>query len=247
MKGKNRIHLLDELRGLCILMVVIYHLFYSAAVVFNIPWFKNAYPFFKSIQPALAFAFILISGISFNLSHNNTKRGTELLTIALAITLVTALFMPKQVIWFGILHFLAVANLFCGGIKKSLDKIPFVLGIILSVVLFVATYNISRGHLGISPVAINLPSVFYSTDAAMMFGVHSSNFWSADYVPMLPWIFLFTTGIFLGRHLHKLPVFIKERHLRPLAFVGRHTLVIYIIHQPIIMAVLYLLRFFKIV
>ena len=242
----NRIHIIDELRGLCIILVVLYHLCYSGAEIFNIPWFENLLPALRTIQPSLPIAFIFISGLSFNLSRNNTKRGTELLVIALAITLVTALFMPEQVIWFGIIHFIAVANLFCSGIKSTIEKIPFVVGLILSVVLFIATYGISVGHLGIEPLAVNIPKVFYSTDAAMIFGVHTKSFFSADYTPVFPWIFLFSSGIFLGRYLHKLPKFIKERHIRPLAFVGRHTLIIYIVHQPVIIGVLYLLKYFNI-
>lgn len=241
MYNKNRIYAIDEFRGLCIICVVIYHLFYTGATVFNLPWFQGIFPSLKTFQPILPIAFIIISGLSFNLSHDNTKRSSKLLAIAVAITLITAIFIPSQIIWFGIIHFLGVANFICSQSKWLISKIPFWLGIIISALLFVATYSVSKGYLGIPPFTVDVPSIFYSTDAVMLLGVHSKSFYSADYTPLLPWFFLFTTAVFAGRHLHKLPKFLKKRHIRPLAFIGRHTLIIYIVHQPIIFGILYTL------
>lgn len=239
--NKNRIGTIDEIRGLCIIAVVVYHFFYTASEIFRLAWFMETFPSLKIIQPFLPVTFIILSGLSFNLSHDNTKRGFLLMEIAILITLVTAIFIPSQVIWFGIIHFLAVANLACGQSKKVLDKIPFVLGIILSAILFVATYNIGKGYIGIPSFSVSVPDIFYTTDAVMMLGTHSRSFYTADYAPVLPWIFLFTCSLFAGRYLHKLPKFFKKTHIRPLAFIGRHTLIIYLVHQPIIFGTLYVL------
>ncbi len=245
MKNKNRIYLLDELRGLCIILMVAYHFFYSAGMMYHYDWAVNIFKVLMPWQPILPISFILLSGISCNLSRSNLKRGLLLLGVAVAITLLTYFFMPEQVIWFGIIHLIAFAILICTPLKKLITKIPFVLGFIIFSGLFLATYNIQAGYIGFMPdFAIKLPDILYSTDYTMMFGFYSPSFYSADYFPLIPWLFLFMAGICLGKKIHKLPKILKKRHIRPLAFVGRHTLVIYIAHQPIILGILYAVQHF---
>ena len=107
MKNKNRIYLLDELRGLCIILMVAYHFFYSAGMMYHYDWAVNIFNLLMPWQPILPISFILLSGIACNLSRSNIKRGLLLLGVAVAITLVTYFFMPEQVIWFGIIHFIS--------------------------------------------------------------------------------------------------------------------------------------------
>ena len=245
MKNKNRIYLLDELRGLCIILMVAYHFFYSAGMMYHYDWAVNIFKLLKPWQPILPISFILLSGIACNLSRSNIKRGLLLLGVAVAITLVTYFFMPEQVIWFGIIHFIAFANIICAPLKKPILKIPSVIGVIIFGLLFVATYNIQQGYMGFMPdYAIQLPKFLYSTDYTMMLGFYSPNFYSADYFPLIPWIFLFIAGICLGKKIHKLPKILKKRHIRPLAFVGRHSLIIYLAHQPIILGIIYAVQHF---
>lgn len=245
MKNKNRIYLLDELRGLCIILMVAYHFFYSAGMMYHYDWAVNIFNLLRPWQPILPISFVLLSGIACNLSHNNILRGIKLLIVAVGITLVTYFFMPEQVIWFGIIHFIAFANIICAPLKKPILKIPSLVGVIIFGLMFVATYNIQAGCIGFMPdFAIKLPDILYSTDYTMMFGFYSPSFYSADYFPLIPWLFLFMAGISLGKKIHKLPKILKKKHIRPLAFVGRHTLVIYIAHQPIILGILYAVRHF---
>ena len=66
--------------------------------------------------------------------------------------------------------------------------------------------------------------------------------YSADYYPLMPWIFLFFVGTFLGRFFKNgtAPKFFKADVLQPIGFIGRHTLIIYLLHQPIIYGAMYL-------
>lgn len=82
--GKKRIYLLDELRGLAVFCMVFYHAFYSMSEFFNIAVGTKLLDFFTPAEPFFAALFIVISGISSRLSHNNTKRGVRLLCVALA-------------------------------------------------------------------------------------------------------------------------------------------------------------------
>ncbi len=243
---KNRINIIDEVRGVCIILVVVFHTFFSMTMVFGMTEFMDVFRIMMFWQPVLPAMFILLSGISFMLSRNNIKRGIILLIISTAITIILLIFMPSMVIWFGILHFLAVVNIVFGLLKKYVDNIPFVFGIITFAVLFLLTYNIHRGYIGIEGlISIKLPEVLYTSDLTAPLGFYSSSFRSADYCPLLPWTFMFLIGTLLGRYVDKIPEALKKLHIKPLAFIGRHTLIIYIIHQPIIVGALYIITSIK--
>ena len=131
--GKKRIYLLDELRGLAVFCMVFYHAFYSMSEFFNIAVGTKLLDFFTPAEPFFAALFIVISGISSRLSHNNTKRGVRLLCVALALTVVTAVIMPMMhfegaEIYFGILHLLSLSMLIFSALRAGLDKINPIVG-----------------------------------------------------------------------------------------------------------------------
>ncbi|MEE3332859.1 MAG: heparan-alpha-glucosaminide N-acetyltransferase [Ruminococcus sp.] len=243
---KKRISIIDEARGLCIIFVVIYHLFYSLAMIFNVESIYESFRIMRIFQPILPTVFIFISGISFQLSRSNIKRGFMLLIISAMMTAVLLIFMPSQVIWFGILHFLAISHIICGLLKKPIDKIPAIAGLIVCVILFFLTCNIQRGYLGFEGLwAVDLPSTLYQTYFTVPLGFCPPGFYSADFFPILPWIFLFIAGTIVGRYVQNLPDSLIKPHIKPLAFIGRHTLIIYLAHQPIIVGIGYLIMGIK--
>lgn len=242
MKNKKRIYLIDEIRGLLIILVVIYHLYYSMAMIFGIDWSIGAYLSMRVWQPILPGMFIFISGISFQLSRSNIKRGIKLSVIAIAMTIIIGIVMPEQIIWFGIIHFLGLMNIVFGLTKKYIDKIPAVLGITAFTFLFALTYNVHRGYIGIDGIwTCRLPEFLYQTNLTAPIGFYTEGFHSSDYNPLLPWTFMFLIGTILGRYVNLIPEALSKAHLRPLAFIGRNTLIIYLIHQPIIVGALYLI------
>lgn len=243
MKTKKRIYIIDEIRGFLIIAVVICHALYSLDVIFNAAPFIGAYNSMLSWQPIIPGLFILISGISFQLSRNNVKRGLKLLAVAALITAATAIVLPSEAIWFGIIHFLAVVNIIFGLLRKYVDKIPAISGIIILAFLFVLTYNVHRGYLGIEGIlSLRLPTFLYQTDLTAPLGFYTNSFRSADYSPLIPWTFLFLIGTISGRYTKYIPESLAKMHIRPLAFIGRHTLIIYLVHQPIIVGVLYIIE-----
>ena len=85
-----------------------------------------------------------------------------------------------------------------------------------------------------------LPEALYANDITALFGFPGPDFYSTDYFPLIPWFFLYVTGWFLYRIFERrgwLGIFSKPR-VPVLGFVGRHTLPIYMAHQPVIYAVL---------
>lgn len=241
----NRINIIDELRGVMIILVAVYHIIYDLVNIFNVRALGKAYEAAVVLQPVLPFVFILISGISFNLSRNNIRRGIFIGAVALIISLITRIAVPEYVIVFGVLHFLAVMHIGFGILKPLIDRIPPAFGAVICVVcavLFDFTCKIQHGYLGVEGIfTVTMPEYLYETNRLMVLGFHTPGFISSDYNPIFPWIFVFIIGIFLGKYVHRLPQALKKPHIRPLAFIGRHTLIIYIVHQPVIYGILWLI------
>ena len=246
-KAKNRIHLLDEIRGLAVFCMVFYHAFYITGAAFGISGATELFNFFLPVQPIFAGIFIFISGISCTLSESNPKRGLILLAIALGMTFVTAFVMPKMgfvdcEIYFGILHFLSVSILIYSLISKKLSGVSVFAGILVCAVLYAFTSKIGEGVLSYGNLfAFALPEKLYETNFLVPLGIYNSDFFSADYFPIFPDIFIFLAGVFAGKHfLSKgYPDWSFENKIPFLAFLGRNALLIYIAHMPVIFGVVY--------
>lgn len=217
--------------------MVFYHAFYMFGSFFEMEFMSAAQKFFEPLQPPFACLFILISGISCNLSHSNFVRGARLFAVALGFTLVTAVILPKfgideaQII-FGILHLLSVSMLLFALLKKPLSKIPTAVGIGINMVLFFVLYSVPSGSI----LGFDLPQVLYANSLTAALGFAPHGFYSADYFPLIPFLFMFFVGTFIGRFVLNgdLPEGFYKLRCRPLAAVGRKTLIIYIAHWPII-------------
>ncbi len=225
-QNKQRIELMDAARGLSLVLMVFYHFFYDLVVFAGAPrWiFHNVV--FDPLQYFFAGLFILISGVSSNFSHSNVARGLKTLGIALVITLVTY-FMNMPIV-FGILHFLGTCMLLYGltqkGFQKLNEKLPWLVPA-LCLVAIVLTARFANG-------------VYTETPHLWMFGLITPEFESADYFPLLPWMFVFLLGTWAGKYVRegKLPKWFYEAKIPFFPAVGRKSLLIYVAHQPILYA-----------
>jgi len=125
MRKPNRVCLLDELRGLAVLLMIFYHGAYDAVYIFRFTgsgWFTSVPMDF--LQLYIAVSFILIAGIMGRYSRSNFRRGVKTFLCGLLVTAVTLLVMPSERILFGILHFLGAAMMLLGLFEPLLRKIP---------------------------------------------------------------------------------------------------------------------------
>lgn len=244
-KKIKRIHMLDEIRGFAVFCMIFYHAFYTIAVFFECQWGRDLLKFFSPAEPYFAGLFILISGISSCLSHSNMERGGKLLLISMLVTAVTFFFDRSSIIVFGILHFLAICMILFGALKNIIEKIPMIIVLILNVVLFVLTIHVPQGMFGVSGLfEITIPAGYYSSNYMFAFGLPSASFASADYFPLIPWMFVFFAGTALGRlaATGKFPVGMYKSRIPFFSVLGRNALFLYVLHQPVIFAICYLVQ-----
>lgn len=239
----KRIHLMDELRGFAVFCMVFYHGFYTLAFLMGRSWGEWLYRFFMPAEPWFAGLFIFIAGISSNLTHSNLVRGVKLLGAALLVTLATAIAVPDELIVFGILHFLSVCMIAFGLLQLLRRRLgrteepPFRLWpVVVCAVLFIVTRYLASGYLQIPFVLrVFLPSGWYQAWLAPL-GLPGPGFSSADYFPLLPWCFVFAAGTVVGRlaKAGKFPAWTYPSRVPFFSFLGRHALLIYVLHQPVI-------------
>jgi uncharacterized membrane protein len=247
-----RIHFLDEVRGFDILLMVLFHGFYTVGWLLDLSIGRTLFLFFMPVEPFFAGIFIFICGISCYLSHSNWRRGALLALIAVGISLVMYVFMRDQMIWFGILHMLAVCILLFALLRPLLEKIPFWVGVVACIVLFTLTYPIpnygdglQHGVFGIRGLfTVALPESVTQNVWLYPLGFGRAPSPASDYFPVFPWLFCFLCGSFIGRlaKQQRFPQWMYRSHVPFFSWCGKHTLAIYILHQPIIYGVGLLLQ-----
>ncbi len=241
--GERRIVLLDELRGFALVCMVIHHSFYDINYVFGAHWAGVVFDKLCVFQPIIWAVFIIVSGICCSLSRSPIKRGIIVFVCGAAVTFVTAFIMPKigldgAEIYYGILTFMGISMILAGILKPIVKKIPIIIGIMLCVLFYLMTYKIGDENLIFGLISFKTPQ----NDALAVLGIHSNSFYSADYFPLLPWVFIYFVGVNFGRIKNKFPEFTYRMRVKPLAFIGRQSLWVYILHQPVLFGLMFLIK-----
>ena len=226
---------LDALRGFALINMVAYHFCYDLRYLYGLPLrFMDERSGF-CWQQMICWTFILVSGASAAMSRRPARRGMAVLGCGMLLTVVTFLIMPGQRIVFGVLHLLGCAMLLTAGLLPLLQRLSPAAGAAGSFLLFLGTRWISSGLL--FGVRIFEPGMV-STNLFAPLGIYGPGFFSADYFPVIPWYFLFLTGYFLFGVLRAGGAGgLLSRKIPLLSAAGRHTLPVYLIHQPILMGI----------
>lgn len=237
-RKKRRYPWLDAARGFALLHMIAYHASWDLVNLLGLDWawFEGCAAFLW--QQFICWSFILLSGFCWHLSRHALRHGVTLFACGLLVTVVTAAIMPEDAVWCGILSFLGTAALLMHCLHPLLRRCPPLLGALVSGALFALTRWIEYGKLAGVKV---LPGGLYDGGLLGAFlGFPPPDFSSTDYFAMLPWIFLYGVGYFLfllwkdaGEKTS-----VKEKEIPVLGWLGRRSLVIYLLHQPVICGML---------
>lgn len=233
----KRIWELDFLRGLFLIGMIAFHFTYDLVHLFDLvdltsPVSKALYQFGNDWGGT---PFLFISGICVSFSSRPVRRGLEVIGGGMLISLVTVGmyllgFADKAIIiYFGVLHCIGVCMLLWPVLKKLPTPVLLIMGILMAAVgLYL------RNH-----VWVDFPWL-------IPLGIPSRTFASSDYFPLLPNLGYFLIGSALGRWLYpsRKTLFPQINGdilpLRFFRFFGEHSLQIYLLHQPILAALIYL-------
>lgn len=242
---------LDALRGLAVLMMMLHHFAFDLRYFLGLdvfafqerPWFQYL------LRPLFVAVFLTVSGICCSFSRDNLKRGLRMLAAAAVLTAVTTaaslLTHTDLFIFFNVIHLIAVGTLLYARMeRRDARRVPgkrearLAVSAILSVSLIFLGGVIER----FGPVSNDwLLPLGWATDTALRV--------MSDYMPLLPWLGFFFSGAVLGLLLYRerrslFPGAPRRlvRAAAPLGFLGRHALVFYLLHQPVILGILILLR-----
>ncbi|NJD04642.1 MAG: DUF1624 domain-containing protein [Ruminiclostridium sp.] len=220
----NRIWELDFFRGLALILMSYFHLIYDMKEFYgySVNYEGNITYYIGKLSAIL---FITISGVSANLSRSSWKRGLKVLGAGLSVTLVSYIFDNDYFVIFGILHFLGL-SMILSVLFRKLDS-----------------FTLLAAGMVILALGYAFPIDNLSNNYLMVLGFTSQTFTSSDYYPLIPYLGIFLIGMVLGRMLYPN----KKSLIKPLpghhfiSIAGRHSLLIYLLHQPMILLMLYLI------
>ena len=230
----GRYPFIDGLRGVAIVLMMAYHFTFDLNLFKVVHVDFNHNIFWLSARGLIVSMFLGLVGISLYLASEHGlnkqrywRRIGLLLVCALMVSVASYLMFPKTMIFFGILHFILIASL---------------LGI-----WFVRLYwaNLVLGC-GIVITGILVQHPVFDQSALQWVGLMTHKPATEDYVPLFPWFGAVLIGMFLGRYLYSesVPDFARWRGDtatgRILTLAGRNSLLIYMLHQPLFIGILYL-------
>ncbi len=223
----GRIALLDAARGLALLGMVVFHLEWDLAHFGYVRTLPSASTAWTAFGHVVAAAFLVLSGVGLMLARDRglrpaLRRIARIAGCAAAVTVVTAWLFPQETVTFGILHCIAATNL----IALAFLRAPLWIVVAAAMAAVTAPALLTTG-------ATEGPPWWW-------LGLSSSVPRTLDYRPVLPWLGLALVGVAAARVLPLTSLPILPARLSSLALAGRHSLVIYLVHQPILFGLLWL-------
>lgn len=239
---QNRIRWVDMLRGFTIINMIAYHALWDVVYLYgvNVPWFHGVGAYIW--QQGISWMFILLAGFCWAFDRHPFRRGV---IVSLAGALVTAVttFLPEGKIQFGVLTLIGTCILLLIPLEKYFKKISPSIGSAVCFALFLLLRNINQGYLGFESLnLLRLPVTLHQNSLTIFLGFTEPNFYSSDYFSLFPWLFLFCTGYFLYGiwRSHTRKADIGEHHFQFLVSIGKKSLLIYLLHQPVIALLLWI-------
>lgn len=238
---RTRYYALDDIRGITLISMIFYHAMWDIVFILgkDIKWYNEAPGYIW--QQSIGWTFILLSGFCWQLGRHRLKRSITVFMAGLLVTAVTLLAMPQNRVIFGVLTFIGSAMFIMIPFDKFLRKCKAGVGLALSLALFFISRDINSGWIGFESIRlVKVPQFFYDNLFTTYLGFPNRGFFSTDYYSLFPWLFLFMAGYFLYNILEK-SGFLKSlsKSIFPgVGILGRFSLIIYMVHQPLIYLVI---------
>ena len=194
--------------------MIVWHFLFDLASVGLVPDLLMQSGIMELARYMIAGSFIAISGVCARLSKRPLRRG---------------LIIGAPVYW-GILHLLGVCMLLYAAARKRWEALPGIYACGAALLIFALTFMLPIR------VRVGVPLLF-------PLGLRTAAFASADYYPLLPWGALFFAAAAAGERLGDMPPEKKYASApRALAWLSRRSLLIYLVHQPVLFALAALLQ-----
>jgi len=234
-----RYQTIDLMRGIAILLMVIYHFCFDLTSYgyTDFDFYKD--PFWLNFRTLILSSFLFLVGFSMWLATLNGKgnrirwrkvsrRTGLILANAVLISIVTWYIFGERYIYFGVLHFVTLA---------SLLVLPFIRLYWLNLILGVGLLTLSTYQ-----------STFFDQVNLNWIGMMTYKPFTEDYVPLIPWFGVVLLGLFAAQNLSKSDISVDNyepkwiSRINLLKIAGRHSLLVYMLHQPILMGILELVE-----
>ncbi|HZK29194.1 MAG TPA: heparan-alpha-glucosaminide N-acetyltransferase domain-containing protein, partial [Clostridia bacterium] len=265
-QARQRIPELDFLRGCALSLMMFHHAIGDLYEIYKIDFFafQHHYWFYYVGQPLVLAVFLTVSGVSSRFSRNNMKRGLRMMLASLAmvaLTITVDYFTHIGIILFNVIQVVTVSTLIYALIEKLAEKRGWMpppevaqsIGekdvlpkdrqhIMVGVLIITGILGIFAASI-IDPV---LPEVT-KNPLLVILGSAAEGIHVLDQMPLFPWIGFFLAGAAIGHTLYApgLPLTKGEGFFhtlgRPFRFLGRHSLWVYLLHQPIFLLIFWLL------
>lgn len=232
---RKRIVAIDAARGAALLAMASYHFTWDLEFFGYAPAGLTEFGGWKLYARCIASTFLFLVGVSLVLAHAKGirwngfwKRMGMVAAAALAITLATYFATPNAFIFFGILHQIALASL----LGLAFLRLPALATLVIAALVIAAPHY--------------LRSPFFDHPSLWWVGLSTMPPRSNDYVPLFPWFGAVLIGMAATKFAGSAGVlrWLADRKLfratRPLEFAGRHSLAFYLIHQPLLIACVWL-------
>ncbi|MBO6674253.1 MAG: DUF1624 domain-containing protein [Rhizobiales bacterium] len=235
-----RFGLLDQARGLALVAMIIYHGLWDGLQFGLLIWTPERDAAMRLAAQIIAGSFLTISGLSLALaavtrsepilqSRSFWKRNAIVAGAAVLVSAASFIVLPQAPIYFGILHHIALASVV---IALVASHHAFLAATVAAAVLITNAY--------VAEPVLNHP-------ATIWLGLGTQTPVTADWVPAFPWLAAGLLGFAIGKQvlipwLRSRPPSEKSeiRPRDPLTWMGRRSLIIYLIHQPILIGLIYL-------
>jgi uncharacterized membrane protein len=226
----RRVDGIDALRGFALCLMIVYHFAFDLRLYGVTTADFEHDPFWLSFRAVIVSLFMGLVGVSLVLADRAGasashfwRRVAVITACALAVSAGSWIAFPRSFIYFGILHCIAVTSILGWPLVRS-PAIAFVVGCAVNV------------------AGLTLSHPVFDTPLLSAVGFVTRKPVTEDYVPLAPWAGVAFIGIALGHLLARQ----SFRIVAPLAaaprlllWLGRHSLAVYMIHQPILLGALW--------